>query len=76
MTKGRVMMTWQERLDIVLYCLANEQNYTMTASHFHISYQRVYIWVKKYEAGECYGTTEGAPKYQKSLRKQIVTGML
>ncbi|MDN8588162.1 helix-turn-helix domain-containing protein [Paenibacillus sp. 11B] len=46
MTKGRAT-TWQERIDIVLYCLSNGQNYTKTASHFHVSYQQVYSWVKK-----------------------------
>lgn len=50
MTKGRAT-TWQERMDIVLYCLANGQDYTKAASHFHVSYQQVYSWVKKYEAG-------------------------
>jgi transposase len=48
MTKGRVT-TWQERIDIVLYCLANGQDYTKAAGHFHVSYQQVYSWV--YEAG-------------------------
>jgi transposase-like protein len=48
MTKGR-STTWQERIDIVLYCLANEQDYKKTASHFHVSYQQVYGWVKKYQ---------------------------
>ena len=50
MTKGRAT-TWQERMDIVLYCLANGQDYTKTASHFHVSYPQVYSWVKKYEVG-------------------------
>lgn len=50
MTKGRVT-TWQERIDIVLYCLSNGEDYTKAASHFHVSYQQVYSWVKKYEAG-------------------------
>lgn len=50
MTKGRAT-TWQERMDIVLYCLANGQDYTKAATHFHASYQQVYSWVKKYETG-------------------------
>lgn len=50
MTKGR-STTWQERIDIVLYCLANGQNCKKTASHFQVSYQQVYGWVKKYETG-------------------------
>lgn len=50
MTKGRAT-TWQERIDIVLYCLANGQDYTKAASHFQVSYPQVYSWVKKYETG-------------------------
>lgn len=50
MTKGRTT-TWQERIDIVLYCLANGQDYKKAANDFQVSYQQVYGWVKKYEAG-------------------------
>ncbi|TVX91336.1 helix-turn-helix domain-containing protein [Cohnella terricola] len=50
MTKGR-STTLQERIDIVLYCLANGQDYTKTAKQFQVSYQQVYGWVKKHEAG-------------------------
>lgn len=50
MTKGHAT-TWQERMDIVLYCLSNEQVYTKASRHFHVSYQQLYCWVKKYEAG-------------------------
>jgi len=49
MTKGR-STTWQERIDIVLYCLANGQDYRKAANDFQVSYQQVYGWVKKYEA--------------------------
>ncbi len=50
MTKGR-STTWQERIDIVLYCLANGQDYKKAANQFQVSYQQVYGWVKKYETG-------------------------
>ncbi|MWC31405.1 helix-turn-helix domain-containing protein [Paenibacillus sp. MMS18-CY102] len=50
MTKGR-STTYQERIDIVLYCLANEQDYKKAANRFQVSYQQVYGWVKKYEVG-------------------------
>lgn len=50
MTKGR-LTTWQERIDIVLYCLSHRLDYTKTASHFKVSYQQVYSWVKKYQTG-------------------------
>jgi len=50
MTKGRAT-TWQERIEIVHYCLAHEHDYQKTANHFHVSYQQVYQWTKKYEEG-------------------------
>jgi len=50
MTKGRAT-TWQERIDIVHYCLAHKLDYQKTASHYQVSYQQVYQWVKKYEDG-------------------------
>lgn len=50
MTKGR-STTWQERIDIVLYCLANKRDFKKTANDFQVSYQQVYGWVRKYEAG-------------------------
>ncbi|WP_249897067.1 helix-turn-helix domain-containing protein [Paenibacillus sp. PK3_47] len=50
MTKGR-LTTWQERIDIVQYCLAHQLDYTKTASQFKVSYPQVYSWVKKYQSG-------------------------
>lgn len=50
MTKGRTT-TLQERIDIVLYCLAHKQDYRKAADQFRVSYQQVYGWIKKYEAG-------------------------
>lgn len=50
MTKGRTT-TWQERIDIVHYCLANQHDYQKTAGEFQVSYQQVYQWVKKFEDG-------------------------
>ena len=50
MTKGR-STTWQERIDIVQYCLAHKQDYQKTAEQHQVSYQQVYQWVKKYENG-------------------------
>jgi transposase len=50
MTKGRTT-TWEERINIVLYCLANNRDYQKTVSQYQVSYQQVYQWVKKYEAG-------------------------
>jgi transposase len=50
MTKGRTT-TLQERIDIVLYCLNHNRDFNKTANQFQVSYQQVYGWVKKYEAG-------------------------
>ncbi len=50
MTKGR-STTWQERIDIVLHCMAYERDYGKTAAQFKVSYNQVYQWVKKYEDG-------------------------
>lgn len=48
MTKGR-KTTFEERIEIVQDCLANERNYQATAEKYRVSYQQVYSWVKKYE---------------------------
>lgn len=48
MTKGR-STTWQERIEIVQYCLTNQHDYQKTARQFQVSYQQVYQWVKKFE---------------------------
>ena len=50
MTKGR-STTWQERIDIAMYCLAHNHNYQKTVDQYQVSYQQVYQWVKKYEDG-------------------------
>lgn len=50
MTKGR-STTWQERMNIVLHCIAHERDYGKTAAQFEVSYNQVYQWVKKYENG-------------------------
>jgi transposase len=50
MTKGRKTI-WDERIKIVLDCLDNGKDYRVTAETYKVSYQQVYQWVKKYEAG-------------------------
>ena len=50
MTKSRAT-TWQERIDIVLYCRAHNHDYLNTAKNFQVSYPQVYQWVKKYDEG-------------------------
>lgn len=49
MTKGR-STSWKEKIEIVLYCIANNKDYQLTAEAHQVSYQQVYQWVKKYES--------------------------
>lgn len=52
MTKSR-KTTFEERIEIVQYCLDHEKEYKLAAEHFDVSYAQVYQWVKKYlESGE------------------------
>lgn len=48
MNKGR-KTTYEERLEIVQYCIAQGNNYQGTAERYQVSYQQVYSWVRKYE---------------------------
>ena len=48
MTKGR-KTTYEERIEIVSFCIGNHKNYQLTADTYQVSYQQVYSWVRKYE---------------------------
>jgi transposase-like protein len=48
MTKGR-KTTFEERIEIVSFCIANNYNYQVASDKFQVSYQQVYTWIKKYE---------------------------
>lgn len=50
MTKGR-KTTFDERIEIVKYCIEHSNDYNATAEKFAVSYQQVYSWVTKYEQG-------------------------
>ncbi len=50
MTKGR-KTTFDERVEIVQYCIAHEHNYTETAAEYNVSYQQTRSYTVKYEAG-------------------------
>jgi transposase len=47
MTKGRAT-TYDERIEIVKFCLEHQNNYAQTAEKFQVSYQQVYSWTNKY----------------------------
>lgn len=50
MTNGR-KTTYDERVEIVKYCIEHQNNYAETAQKYQVSYQQVYTWVSKYENG-------------------------
>jgi len=49
MTKGRTT-TFDERIEIVQYCIAHNHNYTETAEKYQVSYQQARNYTVKYEA--------------------------
>lgn len=48
MTKGR-KTSYEERVEIVKYCIEQQNNYAETAQKYQVSYQQVYSWTTKYE---------------------------
>ena len=50
MTKGR-KTTFDERVEIVQYCIAHNHNYAETAEKYTVSYQQARSYTVKYEAG-------------------------
>lgn len=48
MTKGR-KTTYDERVEIVKYCIEHQNNYAETAEKYQVSYQQVYAWTNKYK---------------------------
>ena len=50
MTKGR-KTTQAERAEIVAFCIEHNKDYGLTVEKYHVSYQQIYAWVRKYEEG-------------------------
>jgi Transposase. len=48
MTNGR-KTTYEEKVEIVKYCIEHQNNYAETAQKYQISYQQIYTWTTKYE---------------------------
>ena len=40
-------VSYEERIEIVNYCISNNYDYKGTANKYHVSYAQVYTWVKK-----------------------------
>ena len=50
MTKGR-KVTFDEKVEIVQYCIANGRDYDAAIKKYQISYQQIYSWLRKYDEG-------------------------
>jgi transposase-like protein len=48
MMKGR-RTTFDERIEIVKYCIEHQNNYAEAAQKFEVSYQQIYAWTSRYE---------------------------
>ncbi len=48
MTKGR-NTTYEERVEIVSYCIEHSNDYTAAIEKYGVSYQQIYSWVRKYK---------------------------
>lgn len=57
MAKSR-KTTYEERLEIVHFCLENEGNYKETAIKYGVNYAQVYTWVKRYKENGEEGLTD------------------
>lgn len=49
MSKPGRKTSFEERIEIVKYCIDHNRNYQETADFYEVSYNQVYSWVKKYE---------------------------
>jgi len=49
MTQSR-KTSYEERVEIVRYCIEQQNNYAEAARKYHVSYQQVYRWTTKFEA--------------------------
>lgn len=65
MNKGR-KTTFEERIEIVQYTIANGLDYQKAIEKYGVSYQQVYAWVRKYQAG-----SEDALKDNRGRKKSV-----
>lgn len=58
MAEARRKTTFEERKEIVDYCISHNRDYKNTAAKHGVSYSQVYSWVKKYDANGEDGLTD------------------
>ena len=63
MTKGR-KTTFEERIEIVSYCIAQGNDYASAMEKYGVSYQQIYSWVRKYESQGSEGLKDRRGKHK------------
>ena len=58
MAEARRKTTFEERKEIVDYCINHNRDYKNTAAKYDVSYNQAYSWVKKYTANGESGLTD------------------
>ena len=58
MAEARRKTTFEERREIVDYCISHNRDYKNTAAKYDVSYSQVYSWVRKYDANGEAGLTD------------------
>lgn len=58
MAEARRKTTFEERKEIVDYCISHNHDYKNTAAKYGVSYSQVYSWVKKYDVNGEGGLTD------------------
>ena len=58
MTKGR-KTTQEERVEIVAFCIEHGKDYPLTIETYGVSYQQIYVWVRKYKEKGIDGLKDG-----------------
>jgi len=68
MTKGR-KTSYIERIEIIEYCIENNNDYNKTAEKYEVSYPQIYTWMKKYEQFGIEGLVDrrGKPKAEELM---------
>ena len=54
MAKGR-KTSYEERVQIVTYCIEHGMDYAQAAEKYQVSYQQIYQWTRKYQSNGAEG---------------------
>lgn len=71
MNQGR-KTTFEERIEIAQFTIAHNLDYQQAMAQYNVSYQQVYAWVRKYQAGgqEALQDLRGRKKPQEEMSEQ------